>query len=118
MKNWSEYFFLELACTVEFDNCRSDISATCRRARFQAKKNCATRVHRGNPAVELALGLAVDDGADMRRKIARISKAELARRPADHIEHAIGNIFLHAQQPQCRAALTGRAEGGRNDIVR
>ena len=54
----------------------------------------------------------------MRRKIARISKAEFARGTDDHIEHAIGDVLLHAQQPQCRAALAGRAECRRDHVIR
>ena len=54
----------------------------------------------------------------MRRRIARITEVEFARGPDDHIEHAISHVLLHAQQPQCRAALAGRTECRNDHIIR
>ena len=67
---------------------------------------------RGDPAVELFLGLGIDHRADMGRRIARIAELELACGAGDHLDDAIGHVLLHAQQAQRRAALAGRAEGG------
>jgi hypothetical protein len=42
--------------------------------------------------------------------MARIADFEFARRADQHLEHAVGDIVLQAQQPQRRAALAGGAE--------
>ena len=86
-----------------------------RRAVVQRKR---TRLCvRGDPRVELVLRLGVDHRADIGRDLARIADHELARRARDHLDHAVGHVLLHAQQPQRRAALPGGAERRGDDIV-
>ena len=53
----------------------------------------------------------------MGRRIARIAELEFARGARDHLDHAVGDVLLHAQQPQRRAALAGGAEGRRDHVV-
>ena len=62
-------------------------------------------------------GLGVDHRADMGRGIAGIADAQFARGAGDHLDHAVGDVLLHEQQAQRRAALAGGAEGGRHDVV-
>ena len=71
----------------------------------------------GDPAVEALLGVVVDHRPDMGRRIARIAERKLARRAGDHLDHAVGDVLLHAQQPQRRAALAGGAERRGDHVV-
>ena len=42
---------------------------------------------------------------------------KFARGARDHLDHAVGDVVLHEQQPQRRAALAGRAKRRRHDVV-
>ena len=53
----------------------------------------------------------------MGRRIARIAQRQFPRRAGDHLDHAVGDVILHAEEPQRRAALPGRPERRRDDIV-
>ena len=53
----------------------------------------------------------------MGRDHARIADYKRARRALDHRDDAIGDVLLHAEQPQRRAALPGRAECRGDDVV-
>ena len=53
----------------------------------------------------------------MGRYFARIADFQLARGADQHVEHALGDVVLQAQQPQRRAALAGGAERRRDDVV-
>ncbi len=76
----------------------------------------AARMRR-HPFVEFFLRVRVDHRADMRRDLARVPDHERARGALDHLQHAVGDILLHAQEPQRRAALPGGAERRGDDIV-
>ena len=67
--------------------------------------------------VEPLLRLAVDHRADMGGGIARIADPQFARGAGDHLDHPVGHVLLHAEQPQRRAALAGGAERRGHDIV-
>ena len=71
----------------------------------------------GDPAVEPRLGVVVDHRTDMGRRIARIAERQFARGARDHLDHAVGHVLLHAEQPQRRAALAGRAERRGDHVV-
>ena len=47
-----------------------------------------------------------------------IADLQFARGADDHLDHPVGDVLLHAEQPQRRAALAGGAEGRRHDVVR
>ncbi len=113
----AEYFFFQFAGAVEFDNDGRDKGAAGRRSRIEPEAQGTARLHAGDPAVEFVFGLGVDHRADLDRRVARIAQRQLARRAGDHVEHAVGNILLHAEQTQRRAALTGGAEGRGDDVV-
>ena len=49
--------------------------------------------------------------------IARVAEPELARGTGDHVDHLVGDIVLHAEQAQRRAALAGGAERRGDDVV-
>ena len=53
----------------------------------------------------------------MGRHRAGIADFQLARRTDEHFQHALGDVVLQAKEPQRRAALTGGAEGGRDNVV-
>ena len=74
-------------------------------------------LHSRDVRVEPLLGLGVDHRADMGRDVSGIADLQLARRARDHLDHAVGDVLLHEQQPQRRAALAGRSERGGDDIV-
>ena len=53
----------------------------------------------------------------MGRGIGGIAELQLVRRARDHLDHAVGDVLLHAEQPQRRAALPGGAERRHDDVV-
>ena len=63
------------------------------------------------------LCLGIDHRPDMGGGIARVADRKFARGARDHLDHAVGDVVLHEQQPQRRAALAGGAERRRHDIV-
>ena len=48
----------------------------------------------------------------------RVTDAQFRGRAGDHGDDLVGDIRLHAEQPQRRTALTGRAEGAGDGVVR
>ena len=56
-------------------------------------------------------GLGIDHRAHVGGQQGRVADIQLGERAADHLDHAIGNAFVHTQQTQRRAALTRRTEG-------
>ena len=82
-----------------------------------AEVHAAGVLHRGDPAIELGLRFGVDHRADMGCDVARIADFEFARRADQHVEHALGDVVLQAQQPQRRTALAGGAERGCDHVV-
>ena len=74
-------------------------------------------LHLGDMAFQHRLLLFVDDGTDVGGDFQRIAEVELARRTFDHLQHAVGNVFLQIEDAQRRAALAGRAEGGEHHVV-
>ena len=75
------------------------------------------RAHRCDMRLERRLGLGVDHRPDVGRRIERVAKGELRRRPFDHGEDVLGHVLLQAEEAKRRAALPGRAEGGSDDVV-
>ena len=53
----------------------------------------------------------------MGRRLARIAERQFPRGARDHLDDRIGDILLHAEQPQRRAALAGGAERRRHHVV-
>jgi hypothetical protein len=45
-------------------------------------------------------GLAVDHRADIGGQLGRVARHQLLRRALDHLDHAVGDAFVHAQQAQ------------------
>jgi len=63
--------------------------------------------HARDVRIQTSLGFRVDHRSDMGRGIAGIAELEFARGAGDHLDHAIGDVLLHEQQPQRRTALAG-----------
>src|SRR5580704_19309571 len=78
MQHGSEYLLPEVARAVELDDGRGHIGAASRYGvtRPRAEPQAALRLHAADPAVEIALCLGIDHGADMGRGIARIAELE------------------------------------------
>ena len=57
-----------------------------------------------------------DHRADVDRELARIADLELGHRALQHVEHAVGDIVLQAEDAQGRTALAGRIESRRQDV--
>ena len=51
--------------------------------------------------------LSGDDRADVDRELARIADFELGHRAFQHLEHAVRDIVLQAENAQSRTALAG-----------
>ena len=68
-------------------------------------------------ASSFCFGLGIDHRADMGGGICGIADLQLARGARDHLDHAVGDVVLHEQQPQRRAALAGGAERRSHDVV-
>ena len=67
--------------------------------------------------VQPRLGLGIDHGADMGRGIGGVADLQFAGGARDHLDDAIGDVLLHEQQPQRRAALARGAERRGHDVV-
>ncbi len=67
--------------------------------------------------VQPRLGLGVDHGADMGRGIGGVADLQFARGARDHLDHAVGDVLLHEQEPQRRAALARGTERRGHDVV-
>ncbi len=68
--------------------------------------------------IERLLGLLVDHRADVGRQVARIADLQRLHRAGDHLDHAVGDVFLDEQDAQGRAALAGALECRGNDVAR
>ncbi len=74
-------------------------------------------LHLGDMGVELLFGGRRRDRADMHGDVAWVADAQGLGRAGDHLDHLVGDILLHQQQPQRRATLPGGAEGRLHHIV-
>ena len=61
------------------------------------------------------LRLGVDHGADVGGQLPRVAKAQRVHRAAQHGQQVVGDILLHIEAAQRRAALTGGLEGAFDD---
>ena len=59
----------------------------------------------------------VDDGADIGGRVHRVAQPQGRGRAFDHRHDAVGDVVLHVKDAAGRAALTGGAEGGGDDVV-
>ena len=50
-------------------------------------------------------------------RIARIAESQFTRRALHHRNNTIGDIVLHAEQPQSGTTLAGRTEGRGHNVV-
>jgi len=60
MQHRAKYFVFKFARAIERDDGRRDIGAAGRPIRTKTEAHGAARVHVGDPAVELVLGLQID----------------------------------------------------------
>ena len=61
--------------------------------------------------------LGVDHRADIGGQPGRIAEREFPHRTLQHLQHAVGNVFLQAQHAQRRAALAGAVERGHQHVL-
>ena len=66
---------------------------------------------------QLVIGCLVNDGANVGRRIGRISNIQAIHRTAQHFERMIRNIFLQQQQAKGGAALSCGLETRDDDIT-
>ncbi len=121
---WStgpEYFVLQLAGAVEFDDRRRDISpAGGQRPRRRPSGSAArpARSMRGDPAFELLLAPRRRSPGRYGSPTSRGSPTFSSRAaPISMSSIGIGDVVLQAKQPQRRAALAGGAERRGDDVV-
>ena len=74
-------------------------------------------LHACDMRLQPLLGFGVDHRPDMRGEVARVADPKFTGGARDHLDHAVGDIVLHQQQPQRRAALAGGAERRGHDVV-
>ncbi|MPM93954.1 hypothetical protein SDC9_141096 [bioreactor metagenome] len=73
--------------------------------------------HGGNMPFQNAARRFVDDRADVRRQIGRIAHAQFAHGGAQHVDQTVGDVLLHTQYAQGRAALSGAVEARGDHIL-
>ncbi len=61
--------------------------------------------------------LGIDQRPDISGQPGRIPKRELPHGVLQHLQQAIGNVFLQAQYTQGRAALAGAVERGHQHVL-
>ncbi|MCY1176494.1 hypothetical protein D9M73_167690 [compost metagenome] len=66
--------------------------------------------------LDTGLGFGVDHRANVHVQALRVTQAALGHGALEHLDHAVGRVFLQAQHAQCRAALTGAVESRGNDV--
>ena len=98
---------------------RRDEEAASRRCRRDRAGEMHVRApfHRGDMGFEPLFGVIVDHRSHIDARIARVTDFQFGRGARDHPDHAVCDIFLHAEEPQGRAALPGRAESRGDDII-
>ena len=68
----------------------------------------ACGLHGGNVPLDLDARVLVDHRADIGVHAVGVAHDPFAHGFLDHMDHALGAVFLDAQQAQRRAALAGR----------
>ncbi len=61
-------------------------------------------------------GRLVDDRADIGFEQRRVADRELGHRTRQHRQQAVGDVVLHIEEAQRRAALPGAVEGGAQNV--
>ena len=122
----AEDLTLELGHLRQLDDRGRDVMAAQRRAHAYASAHArgqigppygaAPRLHRRHVALQAGACLGVDDRAHVGGERARVADAQLAHCSLEHAQHAVGHVFLHAEQTQRRAALAGAVEGRAEDV--
>ena len=64
-------------------------------------------LHARDVLLDLDAGVFVNHRADVGVHAVRVAHDPFAHRVLDHIDHALGTVFLQAQQAQRRTALAG-----------
>ena len=68
--------------------------------------------HAVDMALQIGLRFGVDNRADVGVQFGGVAHAQFVHRTANHVHHAVGHVFLHAQDTQGGATLAGAVEGG------
>ena len=118
MQDRAEHFLLQIGGALKFDDGRRH-EQPVRRQRVVAGPSDSARCLACLPIQPSSRSFdsCVDHRTDMGRRIARIAEHQFARRARDHLEDTVGDILLHAEQPQRRAALAGGAEHRADHVV-
>ena len=114
----AEHLALHLGDVADLDERRRHEGAARRRSRQrQLLDAAAAGAHRFDVALDVLLGLARDDRADVGGEAIGIVDDEFAQRAPEHDEHALGDVLLQAQDAQRRAALAGAVERGGEHVA-
>ena len=74
-------------------------------------------VHHLDMSDKLFPGRAINDRSYINGDITGIANGQLVSGPRDHRKHFIGDVLLHTEKAERRAALPSRTKGGGNDVV-
>ena len=66
---------------------------------------------------DACLRLGINDGAHVHAQLGGVAHAQFAHGALQHLDHAVGSFFLHAQHAQGGAALASAVRGGRHRIA-
>ncbi|CAB3925919.1 hypothetical protein LMG26858_05800 [Achromobacter anxifer] len=108
----AEDFARQLADVVDLDDGRRDEGAVAAFAvEFHLVHTVARGAHRLDVPLDAVARFRVDHGPHVHRQAVRVAHAKFAHGAAQHGQHVIGIVFLHAQHAQRGAALACRIEG-------
>jgi hypothetical protein len=103
---------------IQFDDGRRDEAAMGGAFRqIEPLHPVALGLHRGDMGFDACLGLLGDDRADVHRQPLGAADAQFAQGAAQHLQRAVGDLLLQAQDAQRRAALPRAVEGRGDDIA-
>ena len=120
VQHGAEDFALQLADVVQLDQRGRHKGAGCAAGRQVA----GVLVHAVALGFELfdvlddaGLRFGVDHRAHVHAQFGGVAHAQFAHGALQHLDHAVGGFFLHAQHAQGRAALACAVKGGRHGIA-
>ena len=109
---------VEVGERTDLDHRRGDEMAVLgARREFEPGEESPAPGEVGEMRVERGARLLVDHRADIGGKVARVADGQRLHRPADHRQHAVGDIVLDEQHAQRRAALPRALERRSDDVA-
>jgi hypothetical protein len=117
VQNGTEHFALERVEGGNLDGQRSNEGPLGARLReHELADRHALGLDPGLVLLEHRLGLGIDHGSDVGCEPGRIAYAQLAHVSGQQLDGASGDVLLHEEDTQRRAALAGAVEGGAHGI--